>query len=162
MTINGELKRHVRDKTWAMRVPRSLQEHYLLVVRAADDLTAQLGRSPRIPELAAACGLSEDEVLEATDVGRHQQPASFQAPETDAARPVEPAGHDPGYDQVENRALVNRVLAGLAARERTVLEMYYLEGNTQKQIAHRLGKSQMYVSRLITRVVARLAALKVD
>jgi RNA polymerase sigma-B factor len=156
VTISGELKRHVRDKTWTMRVSRSLQEHYLLVIRTADDLTAQLGRSPRIPELAAACGLSEEEVLEATDLDRRHRPASLDAPDNDPRWTPAPAEPEPGYAQVENRSVVAALLAGLGNNERAVLEMYYVEGITQGEIAERLGKSQMYVSRLITRVVGRL------
>ena len=163
VTITGELKRHVRDKTWAMRVPRSLQEHYLVVVRAADDLTARLGRSPRIPELAEACGLSDEEVLEAMDLGRQQRPLSFEVPDGDGSpRPVEPGVVDPLLEQVENRSLAAALLARMPARERHVLELRFVHGKTQLEIAEEIGMSQMYVSRLLARTLERMRIVAGD
>ncbi len=163
VTITGELKRHIRDKTWAMRVPRSLQEHYLAVVRAADDLTAHLGRSPRIPELADACGLTEEEVLEAMDLGRRQRPVSFDVPEVDGPpRPVDPGVVDVNLEQVENRSLALSLLARLPARERTILELRFVHGKTQLEIAEEIGMSQMYVSRLLTRTLDRMRVVAGD
>lgn len=163
VTITGELKRHVRDKTWAMRVPRSLQENYLVVVRAADELTARLGRSPRIPELAEACGLNEEEVLEAMDLGRQQRPVSFDVPDVDGSpRPMEPGVVDPHLEHVENRSLAASLLARLPARERTILELRFVQGKTQLEIAEEIGMSQMYVSRLLARILDRMRAVAGD
>lgn len=157
VTVTGELKRHVRDRTWSMRVPRSLQEHYLAVVRAADDLTAELGRSPRIPEIAQACGLSEEDVIEATDLGRRQRPMSFDVPDPEgASRPIEPGVGEPGLEGVENRSLVASLLQRLPERERAILELRFVEGMTQQEIAAEIRMSQMYVSRLLARVLERM------
>lgn len=96
VTIIGELKRHLRDHTWRIRPTRSLQEHYLIVIRTADDLTQELGRSPRIPEVAARAGLSEEQVLEAMDVAR-ANPVSLDHPTFgDDGWTVEPGADDPG------------------------------------------------------------------
>jgi RNA polymerase sigma-B factor len=163
VTITGELKRHVRDKTWAMRVPRSLQEHYLAVVRAADDLTARLGRSPRIPEIAAVCDLTEEQVLEAMDLGRRQRPSSLDVPEIEGQRrSPEPGVPDRGLEHVENRALVARLLERLPERERRILELRFVHGRTQVEIAEEIGMSQMYVSRLLTRVLERMRVIAAE
>jgi RNA polymerase sigma-B factor len=156
-TIVGELKRHVRDRTWVMRVPRSLQEHYLEVVRAADDLAQELGRSPGIPEVAERTGLSEDHVLEAMELGAAQHPASLDAllPDGNA---LDPGTDDPALAAVERRAYLAGVLARLPERERTILRLRFIDGLTQTQIGARMGVSQMYVSRMLSRTLSRLRA----
>jgi RNA polymerase sigma-B factor len=154
-TIVGELKRHVRDRTWAMRVPRSLQENYLVVVRAVDDLTQELGRSPRIGEVAERADLAEDHVIEAMDLGSAQRPASLDAPLPDGKVP-EPGAEDTAFETAEGRAVIAHILARLPEREQRVLELRFLEGLTQTEIGNRLGVSQMYVSRLLSRTLSRL------
>jgi RNA polymerase sigma-B factor len=154
-TISGELKRHIRDKTWSMRIPRSLQEHYLSVVRAADDLAHELRRSPTIAELAERCALSEEQVLEAMELGVNQRPASLDAP-TGSGHLLDPGTGDVGFAAIENRELALVLMASLSERDRRMLELRFREGLTQREIAVRMGISQMQVSRLLARVLERL------
>ncbi|MGH8975452.1 MAG: sigma-70 family RNA polymerase sigma factor [Acidimicrobiia bacterium] len=156
-TIVGELKRHVRDRTWVMRVPRSLQEHYLEVVRAADDLAQELGRSPAILEVAERTGLSEDHVLEAMELGAVQRPAPLDAPLPDG-KALEPGTDDPGLAAAEGRVYLMGVLARLPDREREILHLRFVDGLTQTEIGARIGVSQMYVSRMLARTLTRLRA----
>ncbi|MGH9040626.1 MAG: sigma-70 family RNA polymerase sigma factor [Acidimicrobiia bacterium] len=157
-TIVGELKRHVRDRTWVMRVPRSLQEHYLEVVRAADDLAQELGHSPTAADVAERTGLTEDHVLEAMEVGAAQHPASLDAPRPDR-RVSEPGGVDSGLAAAEGRTYISALLSRLPEHEREILELRFVEGLTQTQIGERLGVSQMNVSRVLARTLGRLRAL---
>lgn len=154
-TIVGELKRHLRDRTWTMRVPRSLQEHYLVVVRAVDELTQELGRSPRIGEVAERAGLSEDHVIEAMELGSTQRLASLDAPLADGKLP-EPGVEDAALEAAEGRVFLTHVLARLPEREQRVLELRFRDGLSQTEIGSRLGVSQMYVSRLLSRTLSRL------
>jgi RNA polymerase sigma-B factor len=154
-TIVGELKRHVRDRTWSMRVPRSLQEHYLVVVRAVDELTQELGRSPAISEVAGRTGLSGDHVLEAMELGSAQRLASLDAPLPDG-KVLEPGVEDPALDAAESRAFVTDILSRLPEREQRILELRFREGLSQTEIGTRLGVSQMYVSRMLSRTLSRL------
>ena len=156
-TIVGELKRHVRDRTWVMRVPRSLQEHYLEVVRAADDLAQELGHSPSILEIAERTGLSEDHVLEAIELGAVQRPASLDAPLPDG-KALEPGNDDPTLVAAEGRVYLMEVLDRLPEREREILHLRFIDGLTQTQIGLHLGVSQMYVSRMLSRTLSRLRA----
>ena len=156
-TIVGELKRHVRDRTWVMRVPRSLQEHYLEVVRAADDLAQELGRSPSIVDVAERTGLSEEHVLEAMELGAAQRPASLDTPSPEG-RTLDPGLEDASLAAAEGRAFLNGVLSRLPERERTILELRFVEGLTQTQIGIRMGVSQMYVSRMLSRTLSSLRA----
>jgi RNA polymerase sigma-B factor len=158
-TIVGELKRHVRDCTWSMRVPRSLQEQYLVVVRALDDLTQELGRSPRIPDVAARAGLTDEQVLEAMELGGAQRPLSLDIPVGEGdGRLLDPGGEDGAYGAVEGRVLIGTLFARLSERERQVLQMRFGDELTQAEIAKHIGVSQMYVSRLLGRTLARLRA----
>lgn len=154
-TIVGELKRHLRDRTWSMRVPRSLQEHYLVAVRTVDELTQELGRSPRIREVAERAGLSEDHVIEAIELGSAQRLASLDAPLADGRVP-EPGAEDSAFDAAEGRAFVSHLLARLPEPEQRILELRFLEGLSQTEIGARLGVSQMYVSRMLSRTLSRL------
>ncbi|MGH9041822.1 MAG: sigma-70 family RNA polymerase sigma factor [Acidimicrobiia bacterium] len=156
-TIVGELKRHVRDRTWVMRVPRSLQEHYLEVVRAADDLAQALGRPPSISDIAGRTGLSEDHVLEAMELGAVQRPASLDAPSPDGSRKtLEPGTDDAGLAAAEGRLFLDGVVERLPERERQILQLRFVDGLTQTQIGARMGVSQMYVSRMLSRTLSRL------
>jgi RNA polymerase sigma-B factor len=154
-TITGELKRHVRDRTWSMRVPRSLQEHYLAVVRAVDELTQDLGRSPLIQEVAERTGLSGDHVIEAMELGSAQRLASLDAPLPDG-KALEPGIEDIAFEAAESRAFLANVLSRLPEREQRILELRFREGLTQTEIGTRLGVSQMHVSRLLSRTLTRL------
>jgi len=154
-TIVGELKRHVRDRTWSMRVPRSLQEHYLSTVRTVDELTQELGRSPRVSEVAARAGLSEDHVIEAMELGSSQHLASLDATLPNGRMP-EPGTDDAGLDAAEGRVFLAHLLSRLSEQEQRVLELRFLDGLSQTEISIRLGVSQMYVSRLLSRTLGRL------
>ncbi len=159
-TIVGELKRHVRDRTWSMRVPRSLQERYLAVVRALEELTHELGRSPRISELAARAGLTDEQVLEAIELSDAQHPLSLDAPFGDGEGPwLDPASEDDGLGAVEGRALLDVLMARLSERERRILHLRFVEELTQAEIGARMGISQMHVSRLLRRAIDRASVI---
>jgi RNA polymerase sigma-B factor len=156
-TIVGELKRHVRDRTWSMRVPRALQENYLALLHVVDELTQELGRSPLIPEVAGRVGLSEDNVLEAMELSRAQRPVSLDTPAgPDDGRPLDFGADDPAFRAIDSRALLGALLARLPDRDRRILDMRFVEQLTQAEIAGRMGVSQMYISRLLARTLARL------
>ncbi len=158
-TIVGELKRHFRDKGWAIRAPRRMQELYLRLGKVVATLGQELGRSPTISELATEVKVSEEEVLEALEAGQAYRSTSLDAPtgndegETLAMRLGE---EDPSLEDAESRATLSPLLAQLPPRERLILHLRFFEGLTQSEIATRLGISQMHVSRLLARSVAQL------
>jgi RNA polymerase sigma-B factor len=158
-TIVGELKRHFRDKGWAIRAPRRMQELYLRLGKVVATLGQELGRSPTIAELAAEVKVSEEEVLEALEAGQAYRSTSLDAPtgteegETLGTRLGE---EDPSLEDAESRATLSPLLAQLPPRERIILHMRFFDGLTQSEIATRLGISQMHVSRLLARSVAQL------
>jgi RNA polymerase sigma-B factor len=161
-TIAGELRRYFRNTRWALHVPRGLQEDFLLVERATDSLSARLGRSPTSVELAAEVGLSEEAVLEAIVVRDGYDALSLDAPAqaSDGGEPVDlldAIGRDePRYDVVEYRQVIEATVRALPARERATLRLRFVDDLTQAEIAERLGISQMQVSRLLRRSLARL------
>jgi RNA polymerase sigma-B factor len=159
-TIVGELKRHFRDRGWAIRAPRRMQELYLRLGKAVASLTQELGRSPTIAELASELRASEEEVLEALEAGQAYRSASLDAPgsEEGEALATKLGEEDQSLEDAENRATLSPLLAQLPARERLILELRFFEGLTQSEIADRLGISQMHVSRLLARSVAQLRA----
>jgi RNA polymerase sigma-B factor len=158
-TIVGELKRHFRDKGWAIRAPRRMQELYLRLGKVVATLGQELGRSPTIAELATEVKVSEEEVLEALEAGQAYRSTSLDAPtgneegETLATRLGE---EDPSLEAAESRATLSPLLAQLEPRERLILHMRFFDGLTQSEIAIRLGISQMHVSRLLARSVSQL------
>jgi RNA polymerase sigma-B factor len=160
-TIVGELKRHFRDKGWAVRAPRRMQELYLRLGKVVATLGQQLGRSPTIAELATEVNVSEEEVLEALEAGQAYRSTSLDAPagadegDTLGARL---GGEDPSLEDAERRVTLSPMLAQLPPREQLILHMRFFEGLTQSEIATRLGISQMHVSRLLARSVAQLRA----
>jgi RNA polymerase sigma-B factor len=157
MTIIGELKRHVRDHTWRLRTPRSLQEHYLVMVRTADDLRQELGRSPRIAEIAARSGLTHEQVLETMEVAASVRSLSLDQPVGGPDGPsLDPGDHEPGYDLVENRRLLATIITRLSEREQEIIRLRFYDELTQNQIATRLGVSQMCISRVLTRTLRLL------
>lgn len=161
-TIVGELRRHFRDRArWRLRVPRSLQERFLVVSQSVDDLTVELGSSPTVAAIAERCGLSDAQVLEAIEVRHAQSPASLHAPAgEDATRTPGDliGGDDPAMATVEARRLVASLTGGLTARQRTLLHLRFVDGRTQREIGAALGVSQMQVSRLLARTLAGLRA----
>jgi RNA polymerase sigma-B factor len=158
-TIVGELKRHFRDKGWAIRAPRRMQELYLQLGKVVGTLSQELGHSPTIAELAAEVEVSEEEVLEALEAGQAYRSASLDAPvgneegETLGAHLGE---EDLSLADVESRATLSPLLAQLPPRERLILHLRFFEGLTQSEIATRLNISQMHVSRLLARSVSEL------
>jgi RNA polymerase sigma-B factor len=159
-TILGELKRHLRDKVWTVRVPRAVHDRLAKVEATVDALTDELGRPPSIGEVAAGLDLDRDEVLEAMAAGLNRKAVSLDAPapevEDGAPRVDALAAEERGYAVVEDRVAIAAVAAELDEREREVLRMRFVEELTQRQIAARLGTSQMSVSRLLRRALANL------
>jgi RNA polymerase sigma-B factor len=161
-TIVGELKRHFRDKGWAVRVPRRVQELHLRMGTVVNNLSQELGRSPTIPEIARRAEVSVDEVLEAMEAGRAYRFSSIdmgtsdeedRAPGMAAAQLGE---DDTGLDEVEHRLLLSPLIASLPKREQMIIHLRFFRGMTQSEIAIRLGISQMHVSRLLARSLTQL------
>jgi RNA polymerase sigma-B factor len=152
--IVGEIKRHFRDKGWAVRVPRALQELNVRLSRLIEQLTVEHGRSPTIRELAAAAGVQEEEVLEALESGRAYAAVSLSAGGggEDELDPLESIGaEERQYEASEDRVVLAPGFRALEERERRILQLRFFEGLTQSQIAQQIGISQMHVSRLIRR-----------
>jgi RNA polymerase sigma-B factor len=159
VTILGELKRHIRDHTWRFRVPRALQEQYLVVMRTVDDLTQETGRSPRISEVAARAGLSEEQVLGAMEVMHSATPLSLDQPVGgDDGSTLDPASDDGGFRRVDDQRTITTVLNRLPERDREIVRLRFEEELTQSEIAVRLGVSQMCISRVLSRTLRRMHA----
>jgi RNA polymerase sigma-B factor len=160
-TIVGELKRHFRDKGWAVRAPRRMQELYLRLGKIVSALSQELGRSPTIPELAAEAAVTEEEVLEALEAGQAYRFTSLDAPapgDDGETMGAHLGDEDPELIDAEHRVALSPLIARLPSRERTILHLRFFEGATQSEIAERLGISQMHVSRLLARSLAQLRA----
>jgi RNA polymerase sigma-B factor len=158
-TIVGEIRRHFRDKAWAMHVPRRLKELSLRLSRVLDQLTTELGRSPTIAELAAAAGVEEEEAIDALDSMNAYSTRSLQAPFDEGSDDnlSEKLGTDElGYAEVEDGTLVAAGLDALDERERRIVELRFFHELTQSQIASEIGISQMHVSRLLRRALATM------
>jgi len=156
-TILGELKRHFRDKGWAVRAPRRVQELYLELGAAADDLTQELGHPPTVVELAERTGATEEAVLEALEAGQGYRTTSIDAPDRqDGAIVLRLGDVDAGFVGADDHQVLVDALAKLPDRERAILRLRFVEGLTQTQIAERIGVSQMHVSRLLSASIARL------
>jgi len=159
--IIGEIKRHFRDRGWAVRVPRGLQELNVQLSRLVEQLTVQLERSPTVAELAKAANVEEEEVLEALESGRAYSSLSLSAGSSmgddEEIDPLETIGsEEPEYEVSENRAVLEPGLRILDERERRILHLRFFEGLTQSQIAQQVGISQMHVSRLIRRSLEKI------
>ena len=157
-TIIGELKRHFRDKGWAIRVPRLVQEHSLDVGKAAQALWQELGRSPTIPELARRTGLNEEEVLEAIDASQAYRASSIDAPigEDGGSHADMMGGLDEALEMSPEWATVSDAVKRLPTRERTIVFLRFFRGLTQTEIAEEVGISQMHVSRLLAQTLRQL------
>ena len=149
--VVGEIKRHFRDKGWAIRVPRALQELNARMSSTIERLTARLGRSPSIAEIASELGVNPEDVLEALEVGSAYTTLSLSTgPGEEDGDPLESIGEeDTGFERSEDRASLEPAMAHLPPREREILRMRFEEGLPQTQIAEQVGLSQMHVSRLI-------------
>ena len=159
-TIVGEIKRHFRDKGWAVRVPRRLQELKLSLTKAISDLAQREGRAPTVSELAAHLQMTEEEVLEGLESANAYSTVSLDAPDSgdeDAPAVADSLGMvDESLEGVEYRESLKPLLEKLPAREKKILLLRFFGNMTQSQIAAELGISQMHVSRLLARTLAQL------
>jgi RNA polymerase sigma-B factor len=161
-TIEGELKRFFRDRTWSVRPPRRVQELHLALRRAQEELAQRLGRSPTVRELARWCEVSQDDVLEALEASSAHEAASLDRPrqpgEDDAGSVGDRvlAATEGGFDHVDRQDLVRELLQGLPERDRRIIEMRFFEDMTQPEIAERVGVSQSYLSRVLRRTLGDL------
>jgi RNA polymerase sigma-B factor len=164
--IVGEIKRSFRDTSWAVHVPRRLQELRVDLAKAKDELSQGLDRSPTTAELAAHLGLSMEEVTEGIVAGNGYTAGSLDLPNNGDADSSGGGGtfaerlgeDDPGMESVENVQALKPLVADLPERDREILRMRFGEEMTQSEIGARLGVSQMHVSRLLTRILRRLRA----
>jgi RNA polymerase sigma-B factor len=168
-TILGELRRHFRDATWPIRVPRRVKDRYLEVKSAAASLSQQLGHAPTPAELATALHVTVDEVLEALDAGTNYRPVPLVAPvdaehdDGDERQEGTTIGlDDNGFDHVEHRLALTEIVRGLPERDRRILHLRYYCGLTQDEIAELVGVSQVHVSRLLRQSLSRCAAVVRD
>jgi RNA polymerase sigma-B factor len=159
-TIIGELKRHFRDRTWDIRVPRRLQELRLRISEANSTLLQTLGRSPTIADIAAYLKVTEEEVLEGLEGARAYNAVSLSTPTGDGERAAELGdmlgGEDAEFELAELRTTLGPALATLDEREQKILTLRFYGNLTQSQIADQIGVSQMHISRLLTRALAKL------
>lgn len=160
-TIMGEIKRHFRDKGWSVRVPRRLQELSAKVNQATDTLTSQLQRSPTIAEIADYLDATVDEVLEAMESSSAYSSVSLEAPsgadDDDTPSVIDRyATEDSDLAFTDDRIIIEEALASFSPRERDVIEMRFLKGMTQIEIAEKLGISQVQVSRLLRQTLKKI------
>ena len=156
-TVLGEIKRYFRDKTWAMRVPRGMQELQLEIARARDKLTHELGRSPTVQELAVAVDHPFEEVLQTIQSQEARRTRSLDEPTgEDMTLADSVGGTDPDLARAEIRVLLQDAFGVLSDRDQEVLRLRFEEDLTQTEISARIGVSQMQVSRLIRQSLARL------
>lgn len=157
-TILGEIKRYFRDKGWAVKVPRALQDLNVRLNKVIEHLTVELKRSPTIFDLAQACAVTEEQVLEALESGRAYNSLSIYSggspDDEDAFELLDYLGQvENAYELVEQRRYLAPAMSRLDERERLILHLRFFEGMTQTQIAARVGISQMHVSRLIRKSI---------
>jgi RNA polymerase sigma-B factor len=168
-TIVGEIKRFIRDKTWSVHVPRRIKELGPQIKKAIEELTTQYQRSPKVEEIARHIDASEEEVLEAMEMGK-----SYQALSVDNSIEADQEGstvtllelignQEDGYEQTDQRLLLEKAFTVLNEREQTILKYTYNENLSQKETGERLGISQMHVSRLQRRALEKLRdSIRVD
>lgn len=158
-TVVGEIKRHFRDRGWAVRVPRRVQELHLRLAPTVAALTQELGRSPSLDEIASAAGAEPDDVLEALEAKGFYRLAGLEisgdgdgSPSVLARRGTD----EPGLERVEMRQMITPLLTEFPERERRILYLRFFESRTQSEIAQELAISQMHVSRILTRILGQL------
>jgi RNA polymerase sigma-B factor len=166
-TILGEIKRYFRDKGWAVKVPRALQDLNVKLNRVVEHMTVDLQRSPTIAELAAATQVSEEEVVEALESGRAYTSVSIfsggASEDEESMELLDCLGQEePAYDLFEQRRVLAPAMERLDPRERLILHLRFFEGMTQTQVAARIGISQMHVSRLIRKSIDSLRETMVE
>lgn len=159
-TIIGELKRHFRDRTWDIRVPRRLQELRLTISEANSTLVQTLGRSPTVADIATHLEITEEEVLEGLEGARAYNAVSLSTPTGDGERATELGdmlgGEDVEFELAELRVAIGPAMATLDEREQKILNLRFYGNLTQSQIAEQIGVSQMHVSRLLARALVKL------
>jgi RNA polymerase sigma-B factor len=161
-TIAGELRRHFRDRTWAVRPPRDLLERALAVDKTSEELKNRLGRSPTVRQIGQALELEDEDVLEAMQALRAGKATSLSAPrgsdDDGSERTVQDTigVEEDGYARAEQRAVYQQLARTLTARERRVVELRFGEDMTQEEIGREVGVSQMQVSRILRQALAKL------
>lgn len=159
-TIMGEVRRHFRDNTWAMRVPRRVKEIHLRIGATVDTLSQRLGRSPTAKEIAAELDVDPADVTQALIASNAYAPTSIDAAagsgDSDNTLLATLGSDEPQYGRVEEYLAIQPLISALPERERRVLTMRFFESMTQTQIAQQLGISQMHVSRILTKTLAAL------
>jgi RNA polymerase sigma-B factor len=161
-TVNGEIKRWFRDRTWTVRPPRSAQERHLEVRKVTERLAHELGRAPTVSEIGKAINATDDEVLEALEASGAYRGASLDAPrgttaEGESRTLADTLGdRESGFGLTETKMLVANLLERLPEREATILRLRFFEELTQSEIAEQVGISQMHVSRLLRRTLLQL------
>ncbi|WP_040495858.1 SigB/SigF/SigG family RNA polymerase sigma factor [Ilumatobacter nonamiensis] len=164
-TIEGELKRHFRDKSWTVKVPRSAKELHLLVRRAAGELEQRHGSSPSVDEIAAYLEIDRDDVLRglaataASSVGTID--TGMDGDDTGTDRQAALAADDDSFEHSENQQIIADLLTELAPREREIVRLRFFEEKSQQEIADVVGVSQMHVSRLLKRSFERMREVMV-
>ncbi|MBW3613729.1 MAG: sigma-70 family RNA polymerase sigma factor [Actinobacteria bacterium] len=162
-TIAGELKHHLRDRSWALRVPRRVQEHSLVTARAADELHQERGRPATVAELCERTGLDEEATIEALEVRSiHQLPSLDAAGHTSDPRGWDAGATDDAFEQADDHDLLRRLLARLSDQERELLRLRFCEQLSQSEMARRIGVSQMHVSRLLASLLARMRSMAAE
>ncbi|GAA3205579.1 SigB/SigF/SigG family RNA polymerase sigma factor [Actinocorallia longicatena] len=161
-TVLGEIKRHFRDRSWALRPPRRIQELHLAVNKARVELSQTLHKAPTVADLAAHVGVSEEEVLETLAAGDHYNTVSLDSPiddDSDRAESDMLGRLDPAFELVEGRNALGPALERLPERERRIVLLRFYANKSQSEIATELGISQMHVSRLLSRSLGQLRTL---
>jgi RNA polymerase sigma-B factor len=167
-TIEGECKRFIRDRTWAVRPPRAVQELHLRVAREQEELSHELGRPPTAGELAGSLHCTVEQVLEAIEAGSARTGLSLDGPAPgtraeSAAPSLRTLGDalgsvDARFDLVEDRQLAASFVTSLSPRDRHIVYLRFVQGETESRIAQQLGVSQSYLSRVLHRILAQLRA----
>lgn len=162
-TIEGEVKRHFRDATWVLRVPRHTQEMHLAVRRASDELRQMLGRAPTPADVAKHLEIGVDEVVDALTASAAYQPNSLDTPaphddQQSNDRSAHLATRDPSIEATSERVAIRQLLAQLPERERQIVWLRFFGQRTQSEIAEEVGMSQMHVSRLLKRSLELMRA----
>jgi RNA polymerase sigma-B factor len=158
-TVLGEIKRYFRDKTWAMRVPRGMQELQIEIAKARDKLTTELGRSPTVQEIATIVDQPFEEVLTTIQSQDARRTRSLDEPTGEDVTLADSIGEgDPELGRAEMRVLLDDAFGVLSTRDREVLRLRFRDDLTQTEISKRVGVSQMQVSRIIRQALVRLRA----
>ena len=158
--MTGEVKRHFRDRTWGIHMPRRLQELSLMLTPTVQEFVHRHGRSPKTAELAELMNLTEEETVEVIAAWDSYRPVSLDAPtgEDDDAQPLGDSvgDDDPTFDTLVDGHALRPLIDELPARERKILLLRFFGNLTQTQIADRVGISQMHVSRLLSQTLAQM------